>query len=296
MTGPLATAARQIAPMQTIATAAEMTAFVDKAHANGKTVAFVPTMGALHAGHLSLVHLARSLADIVVVSIFVNPLQFGANEDFDRYPRTLDADAAKLAEARVNVLFAPTATEVYPPDSQPRQLKAGVVGAPFDGAIRPGHFDGMLTVVNRLFDIVTPDVAIFGAKDAQQVFLVKQMAAKLHPRLKIVEAPTVREFDGLAMSSRNRYLNPNERALAAQISRALTRCQEVADARGTAAQAAKQAAAVIAEKPAIRLEYLALIDPNTFKEVPATFKGQCLAIIAARIGETRLIDNLRIAF
>ena len=296
MTGQLWGAAGQTGSMQTIATAAEMTAFVEKAHASGKSVAFVPTMGALHPGHLSLVHLARSLADVVVVSIFVNPLQFGANEDFNRYPRTLDADAAKLAEARVNVLFAPGVTEVYPENDQPRQLKAGAVGELFEGAIRPGHFDGMLTVVNRLFDIVKPDIAVFGAKDAQQVFLVKQMAAELHPRLRIVEAPTVREFDGLAMSSRNRYLDPNQRALAAQISRALTRCQEVADARGTTAQAVKQVAAVIAEKPAIRLEYLALIDPNTFKEVPATFKGQCLAIIAARIGETRLIDNLRIAF
>ena len=165
------------------------------------TKALVPTMGALHAGHLALVDRAHELADEVVVSIFVNPTQFGANEDFDRYPRTLDADR-ELLTGRAEV-FAPTVEDVYPPDNPPPVISAGPMGEMWEGASRPGHFDGVLTVVNRLFELVQPDVAVFGEKDWQQLALIRTMAAQRHPDIQIVGVPTVRDADGLALSSRN---------------------------------------------------------------------------------------------
>ena len=192
------------------------------------TKALVPTMGALHAGHLALVDRAHELADEVVVSIFVNPTQFGAGEDFDRYPRTLEADRELLA-GRAQV-FAPAVDDVYPPDNPPAVISAGPLGAMWEGASRPGHFDGVLTVVNRLFELVRPDVAVFGEKDWQQLALIRAMAAERHPHIQIVGVPTVRDADGLALSSRNRYLSPAERETAALIPAAL---RDIAASGGT---------------------------------------------------------------
>ena len=279
--------------MRIISSAADLAAAVSDARQQGKSVAFVPTMGALHDGHISLVEIAHQRADFVVVSIFVNPLQFGANEDFDKYPRTLQADAEKLSQFDVDVLFAPSVEDVYPNGNQVTQ-HASAVGETFEGAVRPGHFDGMLTVVARLFDLVKPDFSIFGDKDAQQLFLIRQMAANSDHRwnsMQVIGAPTMREEDGLAMSSRNRYLTEEERELAQKISQSL-RAAEATD--GQAAARIDAAQQVLATAPAVRLDYVALVDPATFEPIEAGFVGRALLIIAARVGNTRLIDNLRI--
>ena len=280
--------------MQIITGAESLAAVVSNARQHGKSVSFVPTMGALHDGHLSLVTIAHEQSDFVVVSIFVNPLQFGANEDFEKYPRTLQDDAEKLSAANVDVLFAPDVEDVYPHGDQITQ-HAGPVGETFEGKIRPGHFDGMLTVVARLFDLVRPDISVFGNKDAQQLFLIRQMVENSNHRwnaLQLVGAPIIREEDGLAMSSRNRYLSETERELAQKISRALRAAEATqgdAEARLTAAEQA------MATAPAVRLDYVALINPATFEPIEAGFVGRALLIIAAQVGGTRLIDNLSIS-
>ena len=280
--------------MQIITSAESLAAVVSNARQHGKSVSFVPTMGALHDGHLSLVTIAHEQSDFVVVSIFVNPLQFGANEDFEKYPRTLQDDAEKLSAANVDVLFAPDVEDVYPHGDQITQ-HAGPVGETFEGKIRPGHFDGMLTVVARLFDLVRPDISVFGNKDAQQLFLIRQMVENSNHRwnaLQLVGAPIIREEDGLAMSSRNRYLSETERELAQKISRALRAAEATqgdAEARLTAAEQ------VMATAPAVRLDYVALINPATFEPIEAGFVGRALLIIAAQVGGTRLIDNLSIS-
>ena len=280
--------------MQIITSAESLAAVVSNARQHGKSVSFVPTMGALHDGHLSLVTIAHEQSDFVVVSIFVNPLQFGANEDFEKYPRTLQDDAEKLSAANVDVLFAPDIEDVYPHGNQITQ-HAGSVGETFEGKIRPGHFDGMLTVVARLFDLVRPDISVFGNKDAQQLFLIRQMVENSNHRwnaLQLVGAPIIREEDGLAMSSRNRYLSETERELAQKISRALRAAEATqgdAEARLTAAEQ------VMATAPAVRLDYVALINPATFEPIEAGFVGRALLIIAAQVGGTRLIDNLSIS-
>ena len=280
--------------MQIITGAESLAAVVSNARQHGKSVSFVPTMGALHDGHLSLVSIAHEQSDFVVVSIFVNPLQFGANEDFEKYPRTLQDDAEKLSAANVDILFAPDVEDVYPHGDQITQ-HAGPVGETFEGKIRPGHFDGMLTVVARLFDLVRPDISVFGNKDAQQLFLIRQMVENSNHRwnaLQLVGAPIIREEDGLAMSSRNRYLSETERELAQKISRALRAAEATqgdAEARLTAAEQ------VMATAPAVRLDYVALINPATFEPIEAGFVGRALLIIAAQVGGTRLIDNLSIS-
>lgn len=249
------------------------------------TKALVPTMGALHAGHLALVDRARELADEVVVSIFVNPTQFGAGEDFDRYPRTLDADRAMLGD-RASV-FVPTVDEVYPPENPPAGISAGSLGSVWEGASRPGHFDGVLTVVNRLFDLVRPDVAVFGEKDWQQLTLIRSMAATRHPEIQIVGVPTVREPDGLAMSSRNRYLSSAERETAALIPAAL---RDIAAAGGTDESIVRSS--VKLDHAGIVVDYLDVVDPVTLEPVRGADLAR--AIIAARVGTTRLIDNLTV--
>lgn len=280
--------------MRIISSAADLSAAVSDARQGGKSVAFVPTMGALHDGHISLVEIAHQQADFVVVSIFVNPLQFGANEDFDKYPRTLQEDAEKLSAFDVDVLFAPGVDDVYPNGNEITQ-HAGPVGETFEGAVRPGHFDGMLTVVARLFDLVKPDFSIFGNKDAQQLFLIRRMVANSNHRwnaMQVIGAPIIREEDGLAMSSRNRYLSQDERELAQNISRAL----RAADAtQGDSAARLSAAEQVLSTAPAVRLDYVALVDPATFEPIEAGFVGRALLIIAARVGNTRLIDNLSIS-
>jgi pantoate--beta-alanine ligase len=250
-------------------------------------------MGALHDGHLSLVEIARDRADFVIVSIFVNPLQFGANEDFDKYPRTLQNDAELLTANGVDVLFAPTVEDVYP-NGQVITHHAGAVGETFEGAARPGHFDGMLTVVARLFDIVKPDFAVFGAKDAQQIFLIRQMVAQSNHRwnaLQIIEGATIREADGLARSSRNRYLSEAEHQAALTLSAALRAAES---ATGGASSRIQAAAQLLAAQPQVRLDYVALVDPSSFEAVDDSFSGRALLLIAAKVGNTRLIDNLSI--
>lgn len=280
--------------MQIITSAESLAAVVSNARQHGKSVSFVPTMGALHDGHLSLVTIAHEQSDFVVVSIFVNPLQFGANEDFEKYPRTLQDDAEKLSAANVDVLFAPDVEDVYPHGDQITQ-HAGPVGETFEGKIRPGHFDGMLTVVARLFDLVRPDISVFGNKDAQQLFLIRQMVENSNHRwnaMQVVGAPIIREEDGLAMSSRNRYLSETERELAQKISRALRAAEATQGAAAARLTAAEQ---VMATAPAVRLDYVALINPATFEPLEAGFVGRALLIIAAQVGGTRLIDNLSIS-
>lgn len=273
--------------MKLIHTAREIEAFVQEVKAAGKTIAFVPTMGALHEGHLSLVRLAKTKADVVIVSIFVNPKQFGANEDFDKYPRTLEQDAALLKTENVDSLFAPSVEEVYPPEGV-REQRAGVVGSTFEGASRPGHFDGMLTVVGRLLDLTSPDFAIFGAKDAQQLFMVKKLAGALYKDTQIVTAPTHREPSGLAMSSRNRYLTEQQKVNATILYKALT------SLRQPLSQSLAEAAELINQTPETKLDYIAVVDSEIFRPVGDDFRGKALAIVAARVGDTRLIDNLEI--
>jgi pantoate--beta-alanine ligase len=262
------------------------------------TVALVPTMGALHEGHRSLIRRARDHAGTSAVSIFVNPLQFGPGEDLDRYPRTLPADIEVCAEEGVGLVFAPTVEIMYPTRDGRVSVDAGEMGAIVEGAIRPGHFDGMLTVVLKLFNLIRPNVAIFGEKDAQQLALIRRMVADLNVPVRIVGAPTVREEDGLALSSRNRYLSPAERQTALSLPRAL-RAAVGAEAGGPA-EAVRAARHVLdraaAADPPLELDYLVLVDPETFHEVRQSHRGGALLAVAGRVGGTHLIDNVPLFF
>lgn len=257
--------------------------------AAGGRVALVPTMGALHEGHLALVARARETADLVVVSVFVNPLQFGPTEDFARYPRDLDADRGALERAGADVLFAPAVEEVYPEGTTEVRVTAGPVGATLEGAIRPGHFDGVLTVVLKLLHIVGPDTVVFGQKDAQQVFLVRRMVRDLDVPVAVEVVDTVREADGLALSSRNRYLDAGARRLARAVPAALDAAESTADRGADAMTAAAQGA--LAGEDGAELDYLAVVDPATFRPVDDGYRGRALVLVAARVGGTRLIDN-----
>jgi len=266
---------------------------VAAARAEGRDIALVPTMGALHPGHLRHVDRLRELdpTAFVVVSIFVNPLQFGPSEDFARYPRTLEDDVAELAAVGADAVFAPAVAEMYPDGGALVTVSAGGVGAAFEGAARPGHFDGALTVVAKLLQIVQPDVASFGQKDAQQLWLVERMVRDLDIPVRILQIPTVREADGLAMSSRNRYLAATERDAALALSRALAAAESAADAGIDAVLAAAQT--VLAEARDVEVDYFAVVDATTFSPVPDGFRGPVIALVAARVGATRLIDNAR---
>jgi pantoate--beta-alanine ligase len=278
--------------MQRVTSISALNAELDAARERGLEIAFVPTMGALHEGHLSLINEARRHAPFVVVSIFVNPLQFGAGEDFEKYPRTIEDDAAKLEEIGVSVLFTPTVNDLYKGNMNVSE-SAGKIGELYEGAARPDHFDGMLTVVAKLFEAVRPKYAVFGAKDAQQVFLVKQMAAQEFPELEIVVAPTVREANGLALSSRNRYLSEADHKVAQQISAALQSAQQSATSPSSALAAARN---TMLSTPEAKLDYIALVDADTFEAVTDGFTGRAILLIAAVVGETRLIDNIEITF
>jgi len=245
----------------------------------------VPTMGALHAGHMRLVESARGENDVVVVSVFVNPIQFGPNEDFARYPRDWDRDLKLLEEANVDAVYRPSAEEMYPPDARTRVRVGGVTDG-LEGAARPGHFEGVATVVAKLLAAVEPDRAYVGAKDAQQVAVVKRLVRDLDLGVEIEVVPTVREPDGLALSSRNAYLDPAERKAAATISSALREAAEAyASGERDTVRLRARLAARLALEPLVQPEYAELVDPATF-EKPGT-----LAVIAARVGKTRLIDN-----
>jgi pantoate--beta-alanine ligase len=278
-------------PAPVIATTREELAAALKAvRAAGGRVGLVPTMGALHDGHVSLMAEARThLApgDALVVSVFVNPLQFGPGEDLDRYPRTFDADLERCAGAGVDVVIAPSVDEVYPGGEPQVSVEPGPLGTVLEGATRPRHFRGVLTVVAKLFGLVQPDLAVFGQKDYQQLVLIRRMVADLCLPVEVLGAPTVREHDGLALSSRNHYLSEAERGRALVLSRALRAAVEAGPRGGDAALAA--AHAVLDEAPGIELDYLALTAPD-LAEAPAA--GEARVLVAARVGSTRLIDNL----
>lgn len=254
--------------------------------ASAGTVALVPTMGALHDGHLALVHRAAELADTVVVSIFVNPMQFGEGEDFERYPRDIEADRAALPPGVI--VFAPSVDELYPTGPVETRITAGRIGDLFEGATRPGHFDGMLTVVAKLLAIVNPDTVMFGQKDAQQLFLVTRMVRDLNMPVEVCAVDTVRDAGGLALSSRNRYLTPAQHDAALALSRALGAAAAAGSARADALAAAQS---VLAAEPGIELDYFDIVDPATFLPVDEDFRGVATAIVAARVGTARLIDN-----
>ena len=255
----------------------------------GRSVALVPTLGALHEGHLALVDRARELADTVVVSIFVNPLQFGPEEDFDKYPRDLSADLETLREHDVAYVFAPTVTEMYPNGGTEITVTGGEVATLFEGRSRPGHFDGVLTVVAKLLGIVRPAHVVFGQKDAQQVFLVQRMVLDLDIATKVDVAETVRASDGLALSSRNRFLDGDARRAALALSRALEAAQSSGDRGIDAVLAAAQS--VLMGEPLVKLDYLKVVDLKTFLPVDDGYKGPARVLIAAKVGDTRLIDN-----
>jgi pantoate--beta-alanine ligase len=256
----------------------------------GQRVAFVPTMGNLHAGHLSLIELARRHADRVVASVFVNPTQFGPNEDFNRYPRTPQADAEGLADAGCDLLWLPSVETMYPfgADATVHVSVPGVTET-LEGAHRPGHFDGVATVVARLFNQVQPDVAIFGRKDFQQLAVIRYMVRDLAFPIEIVAAETCREADGLAMSSRNQYLSAEERPIAAQISRCLHAMREAIRAGASREQAEAEAVARL-EAAGFVVDYAAV--RTTDLDLPSGRHGPRVALIAARLGRTRLIDIL----
>jgi len=257
----------------------------------GRRLGFVPTMGALHAGHLALVAEARARADVVVLSVFVNPLQFGPGEDFARYPRDLRRDTDLAAGAGVDVLWAPSPDAMYPEPPQV-MVAPGPAGDRYEGAVRPGHFSGVLTVVTKLFAVVQPDVAIFGRKDFQQAALVRRMVRDLSLPVEVVVAPTVREKDGLALSSRNAYLDAGARAAAAAIPGALARAVETyrRGERGGAALA-DCARRALEGAAGVAVDYVVCLDPDTLEPV-VTAGGTSVLAVAARVGPTRLIDNV----
>ena len=271
-----------------------MRALSRRARSRRETIAFVPTMGALHEGHLSLLRLARRAHRRVAASIFVNPLQFGPREDFARYPRPLARDTRLCREAGVDWLFLPTVRALYPPGAETRVVP-GPIASRWEGVVRPGHFTGVLTVVMKLLQIVEPDTLILGQKDAQQAALVGAMMRDLDSPATLRVAPTVRERDGLALSSRNAYLSPGERARAAGLSRALRAGRDEARAgvRNAARITAAARAVLRREAAPDGVDYLALVDPRTFEPL-RRLDRRALLIAAIRIGRTRLIDNLAV--
>ena len=277
--------------MRTVTTIAAARAELDAARAAGRTVGFVPTMGYLHDGHASLMRQARGETDLVVASIFVNPLQFGEGEDLDAYPRDLDRDTALSAAAGVDLLFTPTAAEMYPTPVL-TTVHVAQVSAPLEGASRPTHFAGVATVVAKLFSIVAPCRAYFGAKDFQQVAVVRRMVHDLSMPVEVVACPTWREADGLAMSSRNVYLNADERAAAPVVYRAL-RAGAAAIGAGERDPAAVRSlmAQIIEAEPLAGLDYAAVVDADSFT-VPEPLAGNLRLLAAVRFGRARLIDNV----
>lgn len=276
--------------MLIISSTKEMTAFTKAAHRAGKRVGFVPTMGALHEGHLSLVRAARTQSDLVVVSIFVNPTQFGPNEDFAKYPRSFERDAAMLESEKADCIFSPTVEEMYPAGATTWVTVEGL-SEKLDGSSRPGHFRGVSTVVSKLFNIVQPDSAFFGQKDAAQVAIIRKMARDLNLDVEIVVCPIVREKDGLAMSSRNAYLNPEQRRQALVLSRSLQRAQQMnSQGQESAEELIRAGKEAVAQEPAVKLDYFEIVDSDTLEPLKDTRNGALVAV-AAYVGTTRLIDN-----
>jgi pantoate--beta-alanine ligase len=286
--------------MKTIRTVSELSAELATARQSGKKISFVPTMGAIHAGHLSLIEIAKKQSGLVVASIFVNPLQFNSASDFDLYPRNEAADTAALESAGTDVLFLPSVEEIYP-NGKVNTHSAGPIGDIFEGQARKEHFDGMLTVVARLFEIVSPDVAVFGAKDAQQLFLIRRMLQQEKnsdwgSKLQLVEGPTIRESTGLALSSRNQRLSSSEMQVALSLSEALDKAHKCAASGEGISSALGEAMKVFSSNPEAKLDYLALVNPESFEALEDGFTGQALMIVAAEVGNVRLIDNRSITF
>ncbi len=279
--------------MKTISTIADLRTELAALRSAGKTIGFVPTMGALHDGHLSLVKMSKSVCDITVVSIFVNPTQFAPHEDFSKYPRPIEEDAALLATEGVNFLFLPEASDIYPPGSSTFVI-VEEVSKEFEGFVRPDHFRGVATVVSLLFHIVTPDKAFFGQKDAQQVAVIKRMVRDQHFPIEIVTGDTLREPDGLAMSSRNRYLSPEDRRKATTLYTTLAGIESFMDSGYSLADAKLAGMKVFSEAaPDAVLEYLDFVHPETFQRVDSFNDAEkIVVVIAARLGSTRLIDNI----
>lgn len=280
---------------------AELRVLLDAARGQGRTVGFVPTMGAFHEGHRSLMRAARSHHDVVVVSLFVNPLQFGPAEDLDRYPKDLSGDLAAAAAEGVDLVFAPPVEEMYPgtdfsPDGSPPLTTVSVAGLTdgLCGSARPGHFDGVATVVTKLFAIVGPATAYFGKKDAQQLAVVRRLAADLCLPVEVVGCPLVREADGLALSSRNRNLSPAEREAATVIHRGLQNGAEVvAGGERDPGKLRRVVANVLTTEPLVRLEYVEVVAADTLAPLEV-LEGDVLVAVAARLGDVRLIDNMTV--
>ena len=286
--------------MKTIRTISELSTELANARQSGKKIAFVPTMGAIHAGHLSLIEIAKKQSEFVVASIFVNPLQFNSTSDFDLYPRNEAADTAALESAGADVLFLPSVEKIYP-NGKVNTRSAGPIGDLYEGQARKEHFDGMLTVVARLFEIVSPDVAVFGAKDAQQLFLIRRMLQQEKntdwgSKLQLVEGPTIRESSGLALSSRNQRLSSSEVRVALSLSEALDKAHKCAASGEGISSALSEAMKVFSSNPEAKLDYLALVNPESFEALEDGFTGQALMIVAAEVGNVRLIDNRSITF
>lgn len=277
--------------MKICATIEETLSLCRFARSSGKRVALVPTMGALHEGHLSLVRIAKAQSDFVVVSIFVNPLQFGPTEDLAKYPRTFDRDCQVLNQERVDLIFAPTAAEMYPTPAI-TYVNVEVLSERLDGQSRPGHFRGVTTVVSKLFHIVEPDIAVFGQKDAAQLAIIRRMVRDLNMRVEIVPGPIVRESDGLAMSSRNAYLDSKQRKQALVLAQALEHVKE-SFARGERSVVKLIAAGrkVLEREPDVRLDYFAAVDQDSLEDVDSISRDTLVAV-AAYVGTTRLIDNV----
>ena len=272
-------------------TVAEAQSACAQLRGEGRILGLVPTMGALHEGHLSLARAAKAECDIVAASIFVNPTQFGPNEDFSKYPRTFEQDCALLEGEGVDMIFAPTVDEMYPSGASTFVVVEGVSDR-LDGASRPGHFRGVTTVVSKLFHIIGPHKAFFGQKDAAQVAVLRKMVRNLNFPLRLVVCPIVREDDGLAMSSRNRYLSERERQQALVLRRALEQVEKRASEGEMSSRTLMETARnVFASEPDVRIDYIAVVDPETLEDVPNVRDGALVAV-AAFVGTTRLIDNI----
>ncbi|MCA9082427.1 MAG: pantoate--beta-alanine ligase [Planctomycetaceae bacterium] len=268
---------------------------VRESRMSGRTVGFVPTMGALHDGHVSLMEAAVNNGDFCVASIFVNPTQFGPNEDFSRYPRTLEDDLQRCREAGVDLVFVPETSEMYLPDAQ-TEVRVTSLTTVLEGAIRPGHFSGVTTVVAKLFHIAEPDRAYFGQKDFQQQLVIRQMVRDLSWGLEIVTCPIVRDPDGLAMSSRNRYLTAAERNAALVLSRSLKVAVELSEQETTTAeQVAERVSLLIGAEPDVVPDYAVVVDPETLHTASGR-PAEAVVLVAARLGKTRLIDNQILRF
>lgn len=277
--------------MKIASTIQDTRAAVRAARRAGKVIGLVPTMGALHEGHLSLVRAAKAHSDFVTVSIFVNPLQFGPKEDLSKYPRTFERDCALLEKEGVDLVFAPSVAEMYPSGAT-THVEVGGLSDRLDGGSRPGHFRGVTTVVAKLFHIVEPDQAFFGQKDAAQAAIIRKMVLDLNFALEVVICPIVREPDGLAMSSRNVYLSPNERKQSLILSRSLQAVQKAFDSgERNRGKLATIGTSTMATEPGARLDYFSLIDPDSLEPVSEITRPTLVAV-AAWIGSTRLIDNL----